>query len=190
MQPTECHVTWCLKLLAAMIGQQSCTMPKCTRSALQQKQHFFFPRMKLEIKINGLGKIAKKKKHHGIIDVTKKSTFTLKHIVHLFVWGVTRVAPFVCFHHIECRITTLLWRCRADVHTSVSVSLNAEMNTLIFCCCNKEAMGHLTQDNFPFNQTLISSALIKILHLTQRWGLESVICHTDRSRLESVTLER
>lgn len=33
--------------------------------------------------------------------------------------------------------------------------------------------AYVTWDNFPFNQTLISSALIKILHLTQRCSLES-----------------
>lgn len=80
------------------------------------------------------------------------------------------------FDYIEYKKTTVAWKQRKHLyvqHTSVRASLNAVGNILIFCCCNRGASGHVTRDNFPFNQTLISSILIEILHRAQWCALES-----------------
>lgn len=63
------------------------------------------------------------------------------------------------------------WSCWKHINGSLQdqrrSGVSLKVHILIFCSCNWGASGHVTRDNFPFKQTLISSTLIQILHLTQ-----------------------
>ena len=51
MQTSECHVTWRLKLLAAMIGQQLNNVSKYKVGIAAKATHIWFPRMKLQLQL-------------------------------------------------------------------------------------------------------------------------------------------
>lgn len=51
MQISECHVTWRLKLLAAMIGQQLNNVSKYKVGIAAKATHIWFPRMKLQLQL-------------------------------------------------------------------------------------------------------------------------------------------